>query len=443
MVGKIDNNPQLDAFKVPLVHFIQEDHELCLLANKIDWVSLEEDLSVYYTLDNGRPSIPIRKVAGVLLLRRMFNASDERAVEIWKENPYWQYFCGEVHFQHEAPFDPTELVKFRKRIGQEGAERILKLSIDLFDKHEIEEKTVLIDTTVQEKNITYPTDTKLQKKIIEKCRVIANKEDIDLRQSYKRILKQLMIDQRFRSHPKRKKKALTAARKIKTISGRMIRDLERKLTNEQFEKYANDFLIFNEIISQERNSTNKIYSIHEPEVRCIAKGKESKKYEYGNKTSIVKTIKSGIVIGALAFEENVYDGDTLEPQLEQVERLRDNSPKFAVVDRGYRGRKKILNTEIIIPKSLAKHKKYQRQKMRRLFRARAGIEPVIGHIKHDHRMLINYLSGTQGDAINTLLAATGFNMMKMLRRLKAEVINFINFLTSLICYTKDLAYVQL
>ena len=440
MIGKIEKTPQLEIFKIPLVRFIQENHELCLLSKKVDWDSLEEDLSIYYTLDNGRPSIPIRKVVGVLLLRRMFNASDERAVEIWKENPYWQYFCGEVYFQHEYPFDPTELIKFRKRIGSEGAERILKLSVDLFEKKEIEEKTVLFDTTVQEKNITYPTDAKLQKKIIEKCRSIAKDENIILRQSYKRILKQLMINQRFRSHPKRKKKALASARKIRTITGRVVRDLERKLTNEQFEKYANDFLIFNKILSQKKDSINKIYSIHEPAVKCIAKGKESKKYEYGNKTSLVKTIKSGIIVGALAFEENSYDGDTLEPQLEQVERLTGKSPKFAVVDRGYRGRKKILKTEIILPKILAKHKKYQRQKMRKLFRARAGIEPIIGHIKRDHRMLINYLSGTQGDAINSLLAATGFNMMKMLRRLKIEAKNLVIFIIRLIWSQKNLAY---
>lgn len=441
MVGKIEKNPQLEVFKVPLIHFIQENHELCLLANKIDWDLLEKDLSVYYTLDNGRPSVPIRKVVGVLILRRMFNESDERAIERWRENPYWQYFCGEVYFQHDAPFDATELIKFRKRIGHEGAERILKLSVDLFERKEIEEKTVLVDTTVQEKNITYPTDTKLQKKIIEKCRSIAEEEKIVLRQSYKRKLKQLMIDQRFRSHPKRKKKALASARKIKTIAGRVVRDLERKLTNKQFDKYANDFLIFNKILSQEKESTNKIYSIHEPEVKCIAKGKESKKYEYGNKTSLVKTIKSGIIIGAMAFEENFYDGDTLEPQLEQVERLTSKSPKYAVVDRGYRGRKKILDTEIIIPKILAKQKKYQRQKMRKLFRARAGIEPIIGHIKRDHRMLINYLSGNQGDAINTLLAAAGFNMMKMLRRLKAEAKNFVIIIIRFIWSQKNLAYV--
>jgi IS5 family transposase len=441
MVGKIEKNPQLEIFKTPLAQFIQKDHKLCLLSAKIDWDSLEKDLSVYYTMDNGRPSIPIRKVAGVLILKRIFNESDESAIERWKENPYWQYFCGEVHFQHDSPFDPTELIKFRKRIGEKGAEKILSISINLFERKEIEEKAVLIDTTVQEKNITYPTDTKLHKKIIEKCRLIAEIEGIVLRQSYKRILKQLMIDQRFRSHPRRKKKAYASARKIKTIAGRIVRDLERKLTEEQYEGYSKEFLIFNKILLQKTHSSNKIYSIHEPHVQCIAKGKESKKYEYGNKTSLVKTIKSGIILGALAIRKNTYDGNTLEPQLKQVERLTGKLPRYAIVDRGYRGRKKIMETEIIIPKKIAKHKKYERQKLRKWFRARAGIEPIIGHVKHDHRMLVNYLSGTEGDVINTLLAATGFNMMKMLRRLHSEAQNFILFITNRFYNQLNLIYV--
>ncbi len=213
MVGKIDKTPQLNIFKVPLVSFIREDHELCLMAKKINWDLVEKDFMEYYCLDNGRPSIPIRKVVGVLLLRRMFNLSDERVVDNWRENPYWQYFCGEVNFQHEPPFDPTELIKFRKRIGNSGAEKLLKLSIDLFDRKEVEEKEVLIDTTVQEKNITFPTDTKLQKKIIEKCRNIAKTEGITLRQSYARILKQLMIDQRFRGTSQAKEKSESSSQK--------------------------------------------------------------------------------------------------------------------------------------------------------------------------------------------------------------------------------------
>lgn len=426
MIGKTDKTPQLDIFKTPLTQFINHNHELCLLSKKIDWDKVEEDFSQYYCVENGRPSIPIRKIIGVILLKRVYNQSDESVVERWIENPYWQYFCGETNFQHQQPFDPTELIKFRQRIGESGAEKILSLSINLFEKKEIEEKEVLIDTTVQEKNITFPTDSKLQKKIIEKCRKIANKEGIVLRQSYKRKLKQLMIDQRFRQHPKRRKKANAAARKIKTIAGRIVRDIERKMNDDQLLRHASDLSIFNHILSQKKNTKKKIYSIHEPHTQCIAKGKESKKYEFGNKTSIVKTSKSGIIIGALAFKENIYDGNTLEPQLKQVERLTNYQPKTGIVDRGYRGRKKVLNTIIISPKKLPlSTNNYQKQKARKRFRARAGIEPVIGHIKHDHRMIRNYLSGELGDTLNTLLSAAGFNTKKMLNRLKVETKNFI------------------
>ncbi len=425
MIGKTDKTPQLNIFKILLKDFIDLNHELCLLSKKIDWDKVENDFSPYYCEDNGRPSIPLRKIVGVILLKRVYNQSDESVVERWSENPYWQYFCGETYFQHKQPFDPTELIKFRQRIGESGAEKILSLSIHLFEKKEIEEKEVLIDTTVQEKNITFPTDTKIQKKIIEKCRKIAKKEGIVLRQSYKRILKQLMIDQRFRQHPKRRKKANAAARKIKTIAGRVVRDIERKMSDEQLQRYAADLTIFKLKLAEQKNSKNKIYSIHEPHTRCIAKGKESKKYEFGNKTSIVKTRKSGIIIGALAFKDNIYDGDTLEPQLEQVERLTNHLPKAGIVDRGYRGKNTVLNTKIICPKKLpVSANSYQKQKIRKQFRARAGIEPVIGHIKHDHRMIRNYLSGELGDTLNTLLAAAGFNMKKMLRRLKAEALNY-------------------
>ena len=426
MIGKTDKSPQLDIFKVPLVQFIQEKHELCLLANEIDWGSVEKEFGQYYCPDNGRPSVPIRKIVGVLLLKMMFNHSDETVVDRWRENPYWQYLCGETFFQHEGPFDPTELIKFRKRIGEDGAEKLLKLSIDLFERKDVEEKEACIDTTVQEKNITFPTDTKLHKKIIEQCRQIAHNEDITLRQSYTRTLKQLMIDQRFREHPKRRKKARAAARKIETIAGRMVRDVERKLAPEQKQEYGQKLIIYNLILQQQKNDSKKIYSIHEPDIQCIAKGKEAKKYEFGNKSSFVVTKHSRIIIGAMAFEDNPYDGHTLGPQLEQVKRLTGKLPEVAIVDRGYRGRKEISSVTICTPGKLkASTNSYQKQKIRKRFRARAGIEPIIGHIKHDHRMERNFLSGTAGDQLNTILAATGFNLMKKLKKLKKEYLKFI------------------
>jgi transposase, IS5 family len=431
MVGKTEKTPQLDIFKTPLKQFINLNHELCILANKIDWKAETGRFEKYYK-NFGRPSVPLRRMIGMVLLKHMYNLSDENMAERWIENPYWQYFTGETFFQVDKPFDPSEFVHFRKRIGESGAEGLLTLSVRLFGK-EAKEKEVLIDTTVQEKNITFPTDTKLHKKIIDQCNKIAESEGIQLRQSYKRVMKQLMIDQRFRNHPKRKKKANSAARKIKTIAGRLVRDLERKMNEEQKSHYGRKAEIFNQILQQEKDSKNKIYSIHEPHVKCIAKGKEAKQYEFGNKSSFVKTRHNGIIIGAMAFEKNLYDGDTLEPQLEQVERVADYLPTIAIVDRGYRGKKQVLDTLICTPKPLPPNaSKYQKLITRKRFRSRAGIEPVIGHLKYDHRMIRNYLRGEMGDKVNTILAAAAFNLKKMLSRIKKELKNiFFDFIERL------------
>ncbi len=314
-------------------------NELCVSSKHIDWDKIESDFSVYYS-DFGRPSVPIRRVIGLLLLKHIYNLSDEAIIDRWIENPYWQYFSGEKVFQTEKPFDPTEFIHFRKRIGEEGAEKLLKISVQLFGK-EAQEKEVLIDSTVQEKNITYPTDAKLHKRIIEKVNTIAKQEGITLRQSYTRTLKQLMIDQRFHSHPKRRKKAKAALRRIKTIAGRQVRDIERQFNSAQKIKYEGLFVILNKILMQKKGDQNKIYSIHEPEVNCIAKGKEAKKFEFGNKSGIVLTKTSKIVVGAIAFESNPYDGHTLEAHLKQTEYLTESIPKVGIVDRGYRGKKNI------------------------------------------------------------------------------------------------------
>ncbi len=339
-------------------------------------------------------------------------------------------FCGETYFQFEKPFDPSEFVHFRKCLGTDGAEKLLKISVSLFEKQEVEEKEVLIDTTVQEKNITYPTDAKLHKKIIEGCRKIAEKEGLQLRQSYTRTLGQLMIDQRFREHPKRKRKAMAAARKIKTIAGRLVRDVERSLDDkERLEAYDEQLWLYYRVLGQNRDSHNKIYSFHAPEVSCISKGKDHKKYEFGNKSSFVVTKNSGIIVGAMAFEGNPYDGHTLEPQLEQVSDLMGKLPKFALVDRGYKGRKTILEVEIMMSDSGKGKTAYEKLKNRALFRRRAAVEPVIGHLKSDYRLLRNYLKGVEGDMINTIMAAVAFNMMKRLRQIRDAIYFVLDLLT--------------
>ena len=429
MVGKTESNHQLNVFRIPLVSVINMKHELVELAQRINWKSIEKDFGSYYS-DMGRPAVAIRKMVGSMLLKQMYSQSDEAFVDRWIENPYWQYFCGETYFQYEKPFDPSEFVHFRKRLGTDGAEKLLKLSISLFEAEEVEEKEVLIDTTVQEKNITFPTDTKLHKKIIEGCWKISEKEDIDLRQSYKRTLSQLMIDQRFREHPRRRKKAMAAARKIKTIAGRLVRDVERSLDNkERLEAYDEQLWLYYRVLGQKRDSKDKIYSFHAPEVSCISKGKEHKKYEFGNKSGFVITKKSGIIIGAMAFEGNPYDGHTLLPQLDQVSDLMGRLPKIALVDRGYKGRKEILGVEIKIPGSGKGHTAYEKIRDRARFRRRAAVEPIIGHLKSDYRMIRNYLKGVEGDMINTIMAAASFNMMKKLRQIRDAIYFVLDWLT--------------
>ena len=425
MVGKIPKTHQLDFFQTPLVNFIDMNHELVQLAHNIDWESVEHDFSGYFS-ERGRPSVPVRKMVGLLLLKSLYNLSDERVVAQWRENPYFQYFTGEKVFQKGYPFDPSDFVHFRKRIGKEGAEKLLSLSIrlNLEEDGKIKRskvKEVIVDTTVQEKNITYPTDGKLYKKVIKQCKEIAEREGVVLRRTYTRELKSLSLKMRFMNHPKRKKEGRKALRRLRTIAKAQVNDLVRKLPPEQRKPYEELLLHFCAVITQERNDKNKIYSLHEPDVVCISKGKEGKPYEFGNKSSIAKTA-CGLVVGAMAFEGNPYDGHTLPAQLEQIKRLTGHRPKFAFVDRGYRGKKYVESTKIEIPGCGKKNQSYyQKQKARKKFRQRAGIEPVIGHLKRDHRMLRNYLKGTTGDAINTLMAAAGYNLRHWIIQWKAEV----------------------
>jgi IS5 family transposase len=380
------------------------------------WDDIEKQFSDLYH-HSGRPAKPIRLMVSLLILKQLYNLSDESVVERWVENPYYQFFSGETVFQWEFPCHPTDLVYFRKRIGKKGVEKILKVSIELHGK-KANEAEVLVDTTVQEKNITFPTDTKLYKRVIEHCVGIADKEGILLRQSYKRTTKKLMLAQRFRNHPKNRKKALSAQRKLKTIAGRLVRELERKLPAASLLTYAQEIEIYNRILSQEKNSKNKIYSIHEPQVYCINKGKDHKKYEFGSKSSIVMTKNSGIIVGAVSFSKNIYDGHTLSEALKQNEALLGRRAKVAICDRGYRGKRIVDGTRIEIPQKPRKRTSaYEKRKARKRFRRRAGIEPVIGHLKSDFRLLRNYLKGSVGDSMNLMLAAAAYNFKKLMRQL--------------------------
>jgi IS5 family transposase len=415
---------------------LSHQHPLYILANKIEWKVFEETFKKHYS-DEGRPAKPIRLMVALLMLKHIRNLSDESVVEQWMENVYYQYFSGETSYACGVPCEASELVHFRNRIGEEGVELILKESIRV-NGDDAEEGHVSVDTTVQEKNITFPTDNKLYKKIIHKCWSIAESEGLPQRQRYTRTLKKLSLAQRFRNHPQNQAKARKADRKVKTIAGRLVRELERNLSAESM--YQNDIVLFKKVLAQKRSDSRKIYSLHEPEVQCISKGKEHKKYEFGNKVSLVHTQNTGVIVGALSFR-NEYDGHTLEKTLEQTTRLAGSAPQSATVDRGYKGRSKIGETLIQIPKPFNQKQAtaYRQKKLKRSFRRRSAIEPVISHLKTDHRLSRNFYRGLFGDNINVMLAAAAFNFKRMMNKWKTS---FLNFLQNLI-FTVNLLLLQL
>ena len=267
----------------------------------------------------------------------------------------------------------------------------------------------------KEKNVTYPTDAKLlHEKVIRKVLSIVKSLNLPLRQSYTFTLKKISRDQRFRNHPKNRGKALKADRRLCTIAGRLVRELKRNLKGEH--DYDSLLGLFERVLPQKRNSLGKIYSLHEPEVQCISKGKEHKKYEFGNKVSIIRS-DTGIVLRAKSFR-NEYDGHTIEESLLQVERITGKKVWKLAGDRGYRGRKEVSGTQILIPDIPNKKDRYHtRRKKHELFCKRAGIEPTIAHLKSDFRLGRNFYKGVFGDAVNVLLAAAAYNFKRAMRTL--------------------------
>lgn len=404
---------QLSLFS-SLEDMLNHNHPLYRLANKINWRRFEDSFSPLYCRTNGRPAHPIRLMCGLLILKHVRNISDESVVLQWSENAYYQYFCGQLEFLPKEPCEASDLVHFRNRIGEQGIEIILAESIRVNTDNDDEDHfvTAFIDSTVQDKNITYPTDAKLHKKIIKRVLKIVREKRLPLRQSYRRTLKKISPDQRFRNHPKNHKKAVKADRSLRTIAGRLIREPDRNLPDKR--GYEKMFELFYKILSQKRNSPDKIYSLHEPEVQCISKGKEHKKYEFGNKASFIRSF-SGIILAAVSFR-NEYDGHTVEATLQQMERMTGRCIDNLAGDRGYRGIKQVGTTKILIPES-PKHKDgyYQKKKKHKLFCKRAGIEPTIGHLKSDYRLSRNFYKGVKGDAINIMLAAAAYNFKRAMR----------------------------
>mgnify|MGYP001239253847 CR=1 FL=1 len=418
MIGKSPNERQKHLFLPNLTDFINLRHQLCQLAEKIDWQQFEADFAPFYST-LGSPAKPIRLMVGLLILKQIYNLGDETVMAEWVSNPYYQYFCGETVFQWEYPCDPSDLVHFRHRIGVEGVEKVLAVSI-LIHGEEVLNEDVSIDTTAQPKNITYPTETKLAVKIIKQCRKIAKQEEIQLRQSYKFEAKDLLKVANAKSEKKAKEKK-KARKKLKTIAGRLVRELRRKLSAESLAKNEEKLLIYEKVLAQKKNDKEKIYSLHAREVGCIAKGKEHKKYEFGSKVAFAVGQKSNVIKAAVSFKGNPNDNQTVEKTLEQQQRLTGASPKRAYVDRGIKSQQ-VGETEIIAPSNGKGKTAAEKAKLRKGFRRRAGIEPIIGHTKSECGMERNYLKGEVGDQMNAILAASAFNFRSWMRKAVETII---------------------
>lgn len=411
MLRKTAKTIQPSLFQSQLQDMLDSGDPLIALGDKLPWEKYEASFEKYYSKE-GRPAKPIRLMVGLLLLKQIENLSDEEVVLQWKRNPYYQYFCGMNEFQIGLPCHSTELVKFRQRIGKEGIELIFKSSVALHGK-KANEKQVIVDTTVQEKNVTYPTDGKLAIKMINALHKLAKKENLQLRRTFVREIKEHRIKLRFFRHPKKIKKAKASMKRLQTIVGILIRDISRKLSEEQLEKHQETFELFEQVRKQKREDKNKVYSLHENHIYVIAKGKEHKKYEFGTKASIVTTMKSNIIVGVSAHNTNEHDSKTLEAALTSATKNRTKPIKEAICDRGYRGKKKVNDITISLPDTKRKKDtKYQIELKRKKFRRRAAIEPIIGHLKSDYRLSRNYLKGFTGDEINLLLAASAWNLKK-------------------------------
>ena len=390
---------------------LDQRQPLYKLANRLPWEELEKEFESYYS-EIGRPALPTRLMAGLLLLKQLENLSDERVCDAWTRDAYMQYFCGERYFQWKLPCEPSELVHFRNRIGQDGVEKILKMTVELHSKKIEQEDELVADTTVQEANVQFPTDTRLHVDCIGKLWRLGENEGLKWRRSYVRTVPVLLARLRTRSNRlvKERKKC---RRRIKTIAGRLLRDFRRSAGDGAELLYAEELALIERVLRQKRHGKNKVYSLHDPQVLCIAKGKAHKKYEFGRKASVTMLRDSGVIVSAVSFKENLYDGDTLGPALEQAKAMTGKIFNSALVDKGYRGRKTVGGTDVIIPGKISKKLgAYHRSKLRKRNGRRAAIEPVIGHLKNDHRMARCFLKGAEGAGLNLALAAAAWNIKK-------------------------------
>lgn len=440
-----------DFFRARLDQMIDLRHPLAALAQRLPWDQIEAALAPAFARRNregrvvtgedlfgptlavagagvstaGRPRLPIRLMASLLYLKHAFNLSDEELVERWAENVVWQYFSGMEYYEPRLPCDATQVGRFRTAIGEAGVEELLKATLDTAVATQAvrpaEFERIIVDSTVQEKAIAHPTDSRLLEIARHKVVQAAKQAGIALKQTFVKEGKALRRKAGGYAHAKQFKRLKKVVKRQRTILGILLREVERKLaTATSVSAAALAHLTgllerAERIRTQQPKDKHKLYALHAPEVECIGKGKARKPYEFGVKASLAVTHKSGLIVGARTFPGNPYDGHVLNQQLEQTTILLEDTgktPRQVIVDLGYRGVDQDNPGVEIIHRG--KFKSLSKQQ-RRWLKRRPAVEPVIGHLKADHRMDRCWLAGQLGDALHTVLCAAGYNLRWLLR----------------------------
>lgn len=440
-----------DFFRARLEQMIDLKHPLAVLASRLPWAQLESTLAPAFARkdreDNviadsdlfgatmeiagggksaaGRRRLSIRLMASLLYLKHAYNLSDEDVVERWAENVVWQYFSGQTYYEPKLPCDATQVGRFRTAIGEAGVEELLKATIDTAVTTKAvrpaEFERIIVDSTVQEKAIAHPVDSRLLEIARGKVVQAAKFAGITLKQTFAKEGRELRRKAGGYAHAKQFRRLRRTVKRQRTILGIVLREISRKLTTATTES-PNTITRLKTLMeraerirTQQPKDKNKLYALHAPEVECIGKGKARKPYEFGVKASIAVTHKSGLMVGARTFPGNPYDGHVLNQQLEQTTILLEDTgraPKQVVVDLGYRGVDKDNPGVEIIHRG--KYKSLTKQQ-RRWLKRRQAVEPAIGHLKSDHRMDRCWLRGSLGDALHTVLCAAGYNLRWLLR----------------------------
>ena len=418
---------QNDLFKARLDQIVDMNHALAKLGRQIDWKFLEEAFGSVYSDGPGQPPLPTRLMAGLAILKHTFNVSDEVLCERWVENPYYQLFCGEEFFVHKLPFDRTSITRWRQRMGEEKITALIQESLNVATRigaaRPQDFTKIIVDTTVQPKNAMFPTDAKLTHHALMKLVWLARKHGVKLRQTYVRVAKYALIAHQRYAHAKQFKRATKALRKLRTYLGRVIRDIVRRIAGNPVlrEAFAQMLSLAQSVRHQrQRQRGKKIYSLHAPEVECIGKGKAHRPYEFGVKVSIATTLNRSaggqFIAHAKALPGNPYDGHTLATVIPDIQRQIGANISRIVADKGYRGHNAPVDYKYRI--YISGQKRGVTDAIKRDLRRRSAIEPVIGHAKSEHRMDRNYLKGSNGDAINAVLAAAGYNFRRLLAWLR-------------------------